>query len=234
MLDKNKHKIISKNILKDIYSDRLLAPILGFKGGTACYLFYGLPRFSTDLDFNLLDLKKKEEVFERIKNILLKYGKVVKSDKKYYTLFFLLRYEKNKQAIKVEISLRGSDDNYEIKNLLGVSVLVMTKKDMFAHKLVAATERKSTANRDLFDINFFLEQMWDINESIIKKRTGNTLKEYFEKLIKFVEKKVNEKNILDGLGEILDKNQKDKVRAILKRDLLFNLKNRLEIIKTEN
>ena len=230
MLDKNKHEIIFKNILKDIYGDRLLAPILGFKGGTACYLFYDLPRFSTDLDFNLLNLEIIDEVFNKIKNILGKYGEIVKADKKRNTLFFLVRYQKDRQAVKVEISLRSNNDNYEIKNLLGISVLTMIKEDIFAHKLVAIMERQATANRDLFDINYFLNKMWDINEEIIKARTGDTLKKHLKNLIEFVEIKVSTQNILDGLGEILEENQKNSIKATLKRDLLFNLKNRLETL----
>ena len=40
-------------ILKDVYTDVSIAPLLGFKGGTCAYFFYGLPRFSVDLDFDL-------------------------------------------------------------------------------------------------------------------------------------------------------------------------------------
>ena len=227
MLDKNKHEIIFKNILKDIYSDRLLAPILGFKGGTACYLFYDLPRFSTDLDFNLLDLKSEKEVFTRVKNILVKYGELIKADKKRNILFFLVRHEKNKQAIKVEVSLRGDIDKYELKNLLGVSILVMIRKDIFAHKLVATLERRATANRDLFDINYFLSKTWEIESSIIKKRTGNSVANQLKEVVRFVEKNISSRNILDGLGEILEENQKDRVKDTLKGDLLFNLKSRI-------
>jgi len=62
MFDTNKHKYFLVRILKDIYSDRLLSSVLGFKGGTAHMLFYNLPRFSVDLDFNLIDAEKSEEV----------------------------------------------------------------------------------------------------------------------------------------------------------------------------
>ncbi len=34
-------------------------------------------------------------------------------------------------------------------------MLVMKKEDMFAHKLVAMTERTGMANRDIFDVWFF-------------------------------------------------------------------------------
>ena len=227
MLDRNKHEVIMKNILKDIYSHRLLAVVLGFKGGTACYFFHKLPRFSVDLDFDLLDIKKADEVFEIVKNIAEKYGTLEEVRKKRNTLFYLLNYQATKQKIKIEISLRGGSDKFEIKNLYGFSVLTMVKEDMFANKLVAATERKRTAHRDFYDINFFLKNSWDINEKIIKERTDKSLKEYLDFLIKYIGKNITQKNILDGLGEVLDDAQKDSVKASLKRDLLFNLKLRL-------
>ena len=59
MVDLNRHRFFLVQILKDIYSDMELASILGFKGGTALMFFYDLPRFSVDLDFNLLNLQKE-------------------------------------------------------------------------------------------------------------------------------------------------------------------------------
>jgi len=56
MLDKNKHREIMYSILRDIFSSDL-GKYLAFKGGTACYFFHGLDRFSTDLDFDLVDQK---------------------------------------------------------------------------------------------------------------------------------------------------------------------------------
>ena len=53
-MDVNRHKFYMLQILKDIYSDPKLSTALGFKGGTALMFFYNLPRFSVDLDFNLL------------------------------------------------------------------------------------------------------------------------------------------------------------------------------------
>jgi len=59
-------------VLKDIYTDADLAAYLGFKGGTALMLFYELPRFSVDLDFNLLQPEKNEIVYQKIRKIALK------------------------------------------------------------------------------------------------------------------------------------------------------------------
>ena len=73
-MDANKHKFLMLQILKDVFSDSLLSGILAFKGGTCAMFFHALPRFSTDLDFNLLDPTKQEEVFEKMKTIVLNYG----------------------------------------------------------------------------------------------------------------------------------------------------------------
>ena len=72
MVNINKHKFFLTQILKGIYSDIELANCLGFKGGTALMFFYDLPRFSVDLDFNLLDLVKEKTVYDKVRKILLK------------------------------------------------------------------------------------------------------------------------------------------------------------------
>ena len=229
MLDIAKHKFILVQILKDIYLDKDIGPILGFKGGTAVYLFYNLPRFSVDLDFNLLDETKIALVFRKIKSILIKYGKLKEAKEKRFTLFFIISYGEKDTNIKLEISKRKYPDKYELKNYLGIPMLVMRPEDMTAHKLVALLERKSLANRDLFDVWYFFKNNWSINSELIELRTGEKIKDILKRCIKVVEK-INEKDILQGLGEILDKRQKDWVKAKLKQELLFLLKYYLDNI----
>ena len=227
MLDIQKHKFILVSILKDIYSDVSLGTIFGFKGGTAFYLFYNLPRFSVDLDFNLLDIKKKGIVFNKIKKILGDYGKLKKAQEKRFTLFFLLFYNLKAPNIKIEISKKEFPNHYEIKSYLGIPMLVMKKEDMFSHKLVALLERKTIANRDLFDLYFFMRNHWDFNKEIIELRTGMNYKDYLKKCILAV-KKVDEKYILQGLGEILDEKQKVWAKKNLKEEVSFLLNFYLE------
>lgn len=76
MFDISSHKYYLVRILKDIYSDPLLSSVLGFKGGTAHMLFYNLPRFSVDLDFNLLDKTESDLVFQKLRNILSALAKL--------------------------------------------------------------------------------------------------------------------------------------------------------------
>ena len=227
MLDINKHRTILLQILKDIYTDTSLGPLLGFKGGTAAYLFYELGRFSVDLDLDLLDESKEDFVFEKIETVLKEYGKIKEKDKKRFTLFYVLSYEKEAHKIKVEINRRNFGSKYELKNYLGIPMLVMVKEDMFAHKLAVLTDRKKPANRDIFDIWFFLKHNFDINEEIIKKRTELSLKEYFKQCITRIEK-INERQIVNGIGELLDEKTKIWTKKNLKKDVVFLMKVRLE------
>lgn len=223
MLNWNKHKSIMVRILKDIYSDAKIAPWLGFKGGTACLLFYDLPRYSVDLDFDLLDEKKKEAVFLKIKEITEKYAEIRESYQKRNTIFLLLSYGEKDHNIKIEISTRNLGNSFEVSNYLGIAMKVMTRDDMFANKLVALLGRKTTASRDIFDLHYFFSQNWDINEKSIKQRTGKSLDRYLKDCLEFIEK-FNNKDILHGLGELVDEKQKDWVRKNLKKDLIFFIK----------
>ncbi len=222
-LDITIHKNVLVKILKDIYTDTSLGHFLGLKGGTAAYLFYNLGRFSVDLDFDLLDENKEKEVFEKIENIVKKYGIIKKKTNKRYTLFILLSYSEEVSNIKIEINKRNFGSKYEVKNYLGISMLIMKKEDMLAHKLVAMTERGRTANRDIFDVWFFLENNWEINKEIVEKRTGIKFNNYLKKCIKFIEKLPNQ-GILSGMGELLDEKQKAWAKKNLKKDTMFLLK----------
>ena len=224
------HKNIMIKILKDIYSDATIGPILAFKGGTAAYLFYELTRFSVDLDFDLLDAEKEDYVFERVKNILEKYGVLKEVNKKRFNLFYVLSYSekiKGGQNIKLEINRRDFNSKYEVRAYLGIPMKVMIREDMAAHKIVAMFERFGTTNRDIFDVWFFLQNDWPVNKDIAEKRTGMLFRELLEKCINLLEKMDNS-NILSGTGELLTESQKDWVRAKLRTETIFLLKLKLE------
>jgi len=223
MLNIEKHKGVLIRILKDIYTDNTLGPVLGFKGGTAALLFYDLSRFSVDLDFDLLDPEQEDYVFERVGKIVAAYGKIKEQKKKHFTLFYELSYSEADHNIKVEINRRNFGSKYEVMNYFGISMKVMDKEDMFANKLVALYERAERANRDIFDVWFFLQNSWPINKELVEKRTGTTFKEFVAKCIEKLEK-VSGRAILSGMGELMNARQKDWARAKLKTETLFLLK----------
>lgn len=220
MLNPNIHRTILLQILKEIYSDSTLGPVLGFKGGTAAYLFHKLDRFSVDLDFDLLDETKQDYVLEKIHAIIKEHGRVKEARHKRHTIFFLLSYEDNAQNIKIEINRRMFGSEYEVKSVFGISILTMKKADMFAHKLVAITERKT--NRDIFDVHFFLKQHWPLNEKIIRLRTGLPLKKHLKKCVSHLEK-ISDRQILNGIGELLNEKQKVWAKTNLRKDTIFLL-----------
>jgi predicted nucleotidyltransferase component of viral defense system len=224
------HKNILIKILKDIYTDSTIGPLLGFKGGTAAYLFHNLNRFSVDLDFDLLDVEKEDYVFERIKKILENYGTIKEAEKKRYNLFYVLTYDDKvpgAQNIKVEINRREFGSKYEVKSYLGISMKVMAREDMFAHKLCAMYERIGKTNRDIFDVWYFLQNEWPVNEEIVRSRTGMSFKEFLQKCIDSLEK-MTDRNILSGMGELLGAKQKDWVKAKLRAETIFQLKLKLD------
>jgi predicted nucleotidyltransferase component of viral defense system len=223
MLDQAKHKVALIEILKDIYGDPELRTLLGFKGGTAAMLFYDLPRLSVDLDFDLLDAKKKDLVFARMKTILERQGVLRQAREKRYTLFFLMSYEKGEHTIKIEISKRKGRGGFEIKDYLGINALVMRREDMVAGKMAALLTRRKFAARDVFDLWFFLKNKWLISETVLTENTGLSL----SKALEVAAKKVNEidKNqVLQGLGELLNEKQKTWARKSLINETVFLLR----------
>lgn len=227
LLDYSKHKNILLQILKDIFSDASIAPFLGFKGGTAALMFYGLDRNSVDLDFDLLDENKEQEVFEKIQSIAAGYGKIMDSRIKRFNLVIVISYDLKSQNIKIEVNRRNFGSKYELKTLLGISMLVMVKEDMFANKLMAMYERIGKTSRDIYDVYFFAKNDWPINKKLIEDRAKMPLKDILVKCIDLLEKMEN-RHILDGLGEMLAKSQKDWTRAKLRSETIFFLKLMLE------
>ncbi len=236
MLNRAKHQLIMGQILKDIYTDVAISPLLGFKGGTCAYFFYELPRFSVDLDFDLLSVDDKniKIVFEKIVDILSKYGQIKDQYIKRFTIFSLLSYGDDDHNVKVEINIRapvqGIRDYYKIKEYLGISMLIANKDYLFASKLEALTSRKETAMRDIYDIHFFSKNNWDINSEVVKAKTEKKTREHLAVCIELIEK-VNNDYILQGLGELVD-GEKEKVwiRNHLKADVIFMLKNYISVL----
>ncbi len=201
-MDKQRHKLYMAQILSLIFKDKDLCNVVGFKGGTALMFFHNLPRFSTDLDFNLLDVSKQDMVYNKVRQILLRFGTIDDEAKKLYGPIMVLNYGKGERMLKVEISNRQYDNHYETKTLAGTDIRVLTVPDMFAHKLCVMGERLSP--RDVFDVWFFLQQMHaSVNENIIKERTGKTVAEYAAWCSQRV-REASPRLLMQGLGEVID------------------------------
>ena len=200
-MNQARHRMQMINILLKLYKDTSVAGVLGFKGGTAAFLFYDLPRFSVDLDFDLLvdlDNSKREELIQKMTVIFKKDFEIREQSDKRFT-----------RQIKFEVSKRKSESKFEDKPFYGVNIPVMRLQDAMANKLMALADRKKFANRDVFDAWYFLSKLEaeEINYDLIKERLGLTPKQLYQKMLKRINKKRGE-SVLQGMGELLTEKQK--------------------------
>jgi predicted nucleotidyltransferase component of viral defense system len=216
MLNKDLHRKIMYDILQDIFNSNLWK-YLAFKWWTACYFFYGLDRFSTDLDFDLI--KDYKNFDEELKEILKKYWKV-----KIWKYEIKLSYWDENVNIKIDINRKvWKNNSYMINNFYWTDILTQDKKTIFSNKLVALLERN--ANRDIYDVWFFFKNNFEINDDLIFERTKKTRKELFLEIIKKLEKLGKNYKILDWLWEVLnDEKHKNFVKTKLLQELIWTLK----------
>lgn len=211
--DQNLHRRFLVILLVEIFKQ--LNEKVAFKGGTCAALFYNLNRFSFDLDFDVLKELGQEDN-DAIRSVLLREGAIKDFYDKLHTIFFLFDYKRDYPNIKIEFNKRiWNNNNYKTVWFMGVRMKIVDEATLLTNKLVALSDRKAPVSRDLFDAYYFLNLRFPVNEGLIKERTGKTKKEYFDFLIPFIEKHYNQKNILQGLGQSLDEDQKQWAKGSL-------------------
>ena len=214
MLNRDKHRLIMFQVLKDIFSSEIWK-CLAFKWWTACYFLYGLDRFSTDLDFDLVE--NIPDLDKKIIKIISKYWQIKAKNK------IILSFWENLTNIKIDVNRKiWKANKYDYVDFFWTMIKVQNKETIFANKLVALLERFT--NRDIYDVYFFFKNFFDINEKVIFERTWLSLNELFKKIIEKLDKLPKNYKILDWLWELLDEKQKD----FVKNKLISELKNILQ------
>lgn len=234
------HRAQMFKILHVLYSSKY-GHLLWFKGGTALYFFYNLPRFSVDCDFDLIQeldknqLKKlKSDLFLYLQDVLPEC--IIKtSGTSDYSIRYIVQYGGDK-TIKIEISPKIYTNQYEMKQLQGLKIQVMKVEWMFAHKLCAFIsryqQRDIIANRDLFDIRYLFKKIIFPYQPIIIQRFSKMLgkevniQESIQYIIDFIHQhqKDIQKNILNGLGELIDEKDKNDIKNKLVTETVQELK----------
>lgn len=178
-------------VLNSIYST--ITNELIFKGGTCLLFFYGLNRFSEDLDFTLtrgIDINK---LVLNIKKDLETVGipnKISKIEENNTSISFKIGAEGplyNKEIercfIKIDISKREKVSKFDImeiktnyKEILGFSVPVMSKEEILSEKVRAIMTRNQA--RDLYDLNFFLKENIKPSFELINEKLSYYNKEF--------------------------------------------------------
>lgn len=227
-LDKQKHKFLMMSILLDISKNEILKESLVFKWWTYFFLLYGLDRFSTDLDFDLVNEwltgDKENLVLEEVGKIAEKYWEVRDKIIKKHTIFVLLSYEKIEHNIKIEISRRWVSWEYSLKSFMWIKLNTLDIKYATANKFFALIDRNKLANRDIYDIWFILKNNLPINKEYLAEISGKSFEEYIKFMIEFLQKLGENYNILDWLWTTLnDEKQKSFVKIHLVWETIFLL-----------
>jgi hypothetical protein len=76
-------------------------------------------------------------------------------------------------------------------------------------------------------VYFFYKNNWEIDRKIVESRSGMSFKDILAKCIKMLEEMDN-KHILDGIGELISSAQKDWAREKLRNQTIFLLKINLD------
>jgi predicted nucleotidyltransferase component of viral defense system len=145
-----KHRVVIQQVLAGLLAGNKAAVL---KGGTALMLFYGLERFSEDIDLNCL----------RGYNFIIDVGSFCSRHKYTYRVSkdtdsvkrVFINYGNESHPLKVEASYRQGWSPEEIRLINNVQVY--TEASLLAQKILAYLGRDKI--RDLWDIAFLFKRM---------------------------------------------------------------------------
>jgi predicted nucleotidyltransferase component of viral defense system len=236
----------SEDILHKSYLNRLLMEIidrpslslnLAFKGGSCASMLGYLDRFSVDLGFDVLEGADEAQVRREFHQVFDDLG-VTATKELSGGLFFQLRYPSSpgkRSTLKLSASnLLVKANLYKVQYLPEIDRLAncQTIETMFANKLVALMDRFEThrtiAGRDIYDIHHFFVHGYSYHAAVIRERTGLQAKEYFRKLIAFMQDRVTQTVINQDLNTLLPPDRFQQIRKILIPETLSLLAAELE------
>jgi len=160
---------------------------LVFKGGTCLSKFYGLDRFSEDIDFTVRKSLDASRVLKGIVSDLNAFGidaEIKEERKAHNTIMAIIRTrgplfqgtQHSVSGIKLDMNLKSSIDlepeyrSYSslYPNVPAFSMLVMQEKEILAEKVRAIMTRGKA--RDVYDLRFLLERGVQFDEGLVRKK----------------------------------------------------------------
>ena len=231
------HKSYLNRLLMEIIDRPSLSLNLAFKGGSCASMLGYLDRFSVDLDFDLFEGADEMQLRREFQQVFDDLGIIVTKELG-GGLFFQLRYPSSpgkRNTLKLSASTWIVKANlYQVQYLPEIDRLAncQTIETMFANKLVAVMDRfeihRTIAGRDIYDIHHFFVHGYSYQAAVIKERTGLQAKEYFRKLIAFMQEHVTQTIINQDLNTLLPPDRFQQIRKILIPETLSLLAAELE------
>jgi len=207
-------------------------PDIVFKGGTALKLFYGLPRFSEDIDYDSTGKLSPIDLTEIIKTVTAKRRWETTDDAvKYNTILVELRFpgpDRNFH-LKIEISTGEKELNTTILLLRGVPVISLGQSFLMTEKLITFTERQ--AGRDFFDAWFILNNAYPLDERLLLNVFGD-FAQFYRVLLEIL-KKADSKKIHRDTGKLLGLDHRNWVKTSFLSDFERRIRNRLRDLDRE-
>ena len=203
---------------------------LAFKGGTALKLFYDLPRYSEDIEYDFLGKISPQRMMDILKSVADKKKWEVTGDAvKYNTILLEFRFagpERNFR-IKIEVSTREKELKTTIQSLRGVPVLTLEPSFLMTEKLITFVKRQ--AGRDIFDAWFILNNAFPLDQAMLVDNFGGRTN-FFATLLDLIQK-ADPKKILRDTGKLLSVDQRNWIKTSFLGDfqrlVSRNLKDRL-------
>ena len=185
---------------------------MAFKGGTALKIFYDLPRYSEDIDYDFLGKISPQEMMAILKSLVPKKKWEITDDAvKYNTILLELRFagpERNFR-IKIEVSTRKNELKTTIQSLRGVPVLTLEPSFLMTEKLITFIERQ--AGRDIFDAWYILNNAYPLDETMIIDTFGGRTN-FFSTLLNVIQK-ADSKKILRDTGKLLSVDHRNWIKT---------------------
>ena len=82
------------------------------------------------------------------------------------------------------------------------------------------------ANRDIFDVWFFMQKQMQVNTALVESRMDMAWPDYIQTILEVLEKK-DSNSLLDGIGELVD----PELNRFTKKDLLTEVTRLLRFYK---
>jgi predicted nucleotidyltransferase component of viral defense system len=199
---------------------------IAFKGGTAMKLFYGLPRYSEDIEYDSLLGGSSQELMSALKDLSVKRRWEITDEAiKYFTVLFELRFAGPERhfRVKIEISTRQKELETTILPFRGVPILTLEPSFLMTEKLLTFIDRQ--AGRDIFDAWFILDHGYPLKESLIR-RTFSGYKDFYQAMLKIVEK-ADIKRILRDTGKLLGQDHRNWIRTSFLPDFAQLIRDKL-------
>ena len=190
---------------------------IAFKGGTALKLFYNLPRFSEDIDYDWVHCRSKDNLIKQLSEVCRrKRWEITDEAVKHHTILLELRFKgiDRNFRIKIEVSTRKKSVETTLMNLRGVPIQVLEPTILVTEKLFTFLDRH--AGRDAFDAWYIISHSYPLSNKMIRDAFGN-YHIFYQTILDKIDT-ISPNKLLRDTGKLLDPDQRNWIKTTFLED----------------